>query len=101
MLLIPGDLWNVNPIALGRVKRLYCRNERAVVSTRLTCGSRLTLVPIAAILVPGIRLHFVDVQADGRDRRVRRHACQASFARGAELGYFEHGPRSSCSAGPV
>ena len=28
-----GDTWNVNPVTLRRVKRLFCRNERAVVRT--------------------------------------------------------------------
>ncbi|HVQ67844.1 MAG TPA: archaetidylserine decarboxylase, partial [Bradyrhizobium sp.] len=27
---IHGDVWNVNPIALKRVERLFCKNERAV-----------------------------------------------------------------------
>ena len=27
--LIHGDTWNVNPIALKRVERLFCKNERA------------------------------------------------------------------------
>src|ERR1700744_2621106 len=27
---IHGDTWNVNPIALKRVERLFCKNERAV-----------------------------------------------------------------------
>ena len=30
---ISGDTWNVNPIALKRVERLFCKNERAVVQT--------------------------------------------------------------------
>src|ERR1700741_3240521 len=30
---IAGDTWNVNPIALKRVERLFCKNERAVVQT--------------------------------------------------------------------
>ena len=30
---ISGDTWNVNPIALRRVERLFCKNERAVVRT--------------------------------------------------------------------
>ncbi len=29
--LIHGDTWNVNPIALKRVERLFCKNERAVI----------------------------------------------------------------------
>jgi len=32
--LIHGDAWNVNPIALKRVERLFCKNERAVIRTR-------------------------------------------------------------------
>ena len=35
---ISGDTWNVNPIALKRVERLFCKNERAVIETRLTSG---------------------------------------------------------------
>ena len=53
--LIHGDTWNVNPIALKRVERLFCKNERAVVRTRLRTGEALTLVPVAAILVASIR----------------------------------------------
>jgi phosphatidylserine decarboxylase len=54
------DCWNVNPIALKRVERLFCRNERAVIEARLADGTPLLLVPVAAILVAGIRLGFVD-----------------------------------------
>ena len=32
---ISGDTWNVNPIALKRIEKLFCRNERAVIRTRL------------------------------------------------------------------
>jgi phosphatidylserine decarboxylase len=35
---ISGDTWNVNPIALKRVERLFCKNERAVIRTRLDGG---------------------------------------------------------------
>ncbi len=39
---LSGDTWNVNPIALARVERLFCRNERAVLRARLkaTAASR-------------------------------------------------------------
>src|ERR1700735_3965229 len=33
---ISGDTWNVNPIALRRVERLFCRNERVLLKTTLT-----------------------------------------------------------------
>src|SRR5262249_44994663 len=44
---ISGDTWNVNPIALKRVERLFCKNERAVLRTRLAAsGHLITLVPV-------------------------------------------------------
>ena len=30
---ISGDTWNVNPIALKRIEKLFCKNERAVMRT--------------------------------------------------------------------
>src|SRR5262245_32937092 len=57
---ISGDTWNTNPIALARVERVFCKNERAVLRTRLEAGGQLlTLVPVASILVASIRLHFL------------------------------------------
>src|SRR5262249_45868860 len=59
---IPGDAFNVNPPALKRIEKLYCRNERAVVRTRLAAGGHMvTLVPVAAILVAGLRLRFLEL----------------------------------------
>jgi phosphatidylserine decarboxylase len=56
---ISGDTWNVNPIALKRVEKLFCKNERAVIRTRLAeTGHLIALVPVAAILVASIRLHL-------------------------------------------
>lgn len=86
---IPGDTWNVNPAALHRVDKLYCKNERAVLRTRLTAtGDVVSLVPVGAILVAGIRLHFVDVKRLKPGNGVR---CAAEFHKGDELGWFEHG----------
>jgi phosphatidylserine decarboxylase len=89
---ISGDTWNVNPIALKRVERLFCKNERAVLRTRLaTSGHLITLVPVAAILVASIRLPFLDGLRDLR--RLGRNVipCSADFAKGAEVGWFQHG----------
>jgi phosphatidylserine decarboxylase len=59
---VSGDTWNVNPIALRRVERPFCRNERAVLRLRLGSGGHsVTLVPVTAILVAGIHLHYLDV----------------------------------------
>ncbi len=33
---ISGDTWNVNPIALRRVEKLFCKNERVLLKTTLT-----------------------------------------------------------------
>jgi phosphatidylserine decarboxylase len=89
---ISGDTWNVNPIALQRVERLFCKNERAAIRTRLShTGHPITLVPVAAILVAGIRLNFLGPCTD-----VRRHGPQytpldVSLTKGEEMGWFEHG----------
>jgi phosphatidylserine decarboxylase len=89
---ISGDTWNVNPIALKRVERLFCRNERATLALRLRAGGHpIALVPVAAILVASIRLHFLDVLLHLRYRGPNRIACDAAFAKGDELGWFEHG----------
>ncbi len=87
---IPGDVWNVNPTALRRIERLFCKNERAAISTALSdTGHPVTLVAIAAILVSGIRLRFLDL-TPGRDQP-RTFACNASLQKGEEMGWFEHG----------
>jgi phosphatidylserine decarboxylase len=88
---ISGDAWNVNPIALKRVDRLFCKNERAVIRCRLTSGQLLTLVPVAAILVASIRLSFLDVLLHLRYRGPNVIPCDAALQRGKEMGWFEHG----------
>ncbi|MFZ4538533.1 archaetidylserine decarboxylase [Propionivibrio sp.] len=89
---ISGDTWNVNPIALRRVEKLFCKNERALIVTVLAAGNqRITLVPVAAIIVASIRLHFIDVLLHLRYRGPNVIACQANFAKGEEMGWFQHG----------
>ncbi len=89
---ISGDTWNVNPIALERVERLFCKNERAPIRTRLVAtGHLVTLVPVAAILVAGIRLHFLDVLLHLRYRGPNVVRCDARLRKGEEMGWFQHG----------
>jgi phosphatidylserine decarboxylase len=88
---ISGDAWNVNPVALNRVDRLFCKNERAVIRCRLPSGALLTLVPVAAILVASIRLRFIDVLLHLRYRGPNIIPCDAPMRRGQEMGWFEHG----------
>jgi phosphatidylserine decarboxylase len=89
---LSGDTWNVDPIALARVERLFCRNERAVLRLRLARGGhRLVIVPVAAILVASLRLHFLDVLLHLRYRGPNEMPCDTAVAKGQELGWFEHG----------
>jgi phosphatidylserine decarboxylase len=89
--LIHGDTWNVNPIALKRIERLFCKNERAVIRTRLKSGEAFTLVPVAAILVASIRLHVLDLLLNARTRGPTEYPCDVDVRKGDELGWFEHG----------
>ena len=89
---ISGDTWNVNPIALKRVENLFCKNERAVIRCRLAANDELiTLVPVAAILVASIRLHFLDVLLHLRYRGANVIPCNARVRKGEEMGWFQHG----------
>ena len=91
-----GDTWNVNPIALKRVEKLFCKNERAYLRTHLTgngplAGQKIALVPVAAILVASIRLHFLDVLFHLKYAGPKVVECDAALQRGQEMGWFEHG----------
>jgi phosphatidylserine decarboxylase len=117
---ISGDTWNVNPVALKRVEKLFCKNERALVHCQLQpSGHPIMLVPVAAILVASIRFNFVDVTRHLRSRHeinrrrrgahkaralrtkrrgggaklgvVHRIPCFAEVSKGEEMGWFEHG----------
>jgi len=88
---LSGDTWNVNPIALKRVERLFCRNERAVLKARLATGEPIALVPVAAILVASMRLHCLDVLLHVRYRGPERMRVSAAYRKGQEMGWFEHG----------
>jgi phosphatidylserine decarboxylase len=89
---ISGDTWNVNPIALKRIERLFCKNERAVVQMRLADGgAKVTMVAVAAILVASIRLHSLGQTLNGNYRGRHVIDCDSTVRKGDELGWFEHG----------
>ena len=91
---ISGDTWNVNPIALKRVEKLFCKNERAVIQCHVespTGKSLVTLVPVAAVLVASIRLHFLNVLLHLKYRGVNVMTCNAKIRKGEEMGWFQHG----------
>jgi len=87
-----GDTWNVNPIALKRVEKLFCKNERALL--RVEVGQErypVALVPVAAVLVASIRLHALKHLLDARYEGPGHLACDASYTKGQEMGWFQHG----------
>ena len=89
---ISGDTWNVNSIALRRIEKLFCKNERAVIETRLArTGDFLTLVPVAAILVASIRLHCLEEPLRLACPSPNVIPCSADYKKGEEMGWFEHG----------
>jgi phosphatidylserine decarboxylase len=89
---IAGDTWNVNPPTLRRIPRVFCRNERAVIRLELARGGQmLALVPVAAILVAGLKLKFVELPADRHHSETWETSCDVAVAKGDELGWFEHG----------
>jgi len=89
---IAGDTWNVNPITLKRIENLFCKNERAPIVARLGQGGEaIVMVPVAAVLVASIRLPFLNAIHDVRTGGERVETCDAAFAKGDEMGWFEHG----------
>jgi phosphatidylserine decarboxylase len=91
-----GDTWNVNPIALRRVEKLFCKNERAFIRAQLHgnlpfAGQSIAMVPVAAVLVASIRLHWLDVLFHLRYRGQETIACNAPMKKGQEMGWFQHG----------
>jgi len=89
---ISGDTWNVNPIALKRIEKLYCKNERAIMDISLdNINASITLVPVAAILVASMRFKFLSETLDLKYKGPNKISCDVSFDKGDELGYFQHG----------
>jgi len=89
---ISGDTWNVNPVALKRIEKLYCKNERAVVELKIgEGGKKVLLVPVAAILVASMKFHCLDVRLDLKYEGPNHLVCSARYKKGDEMGYFQHG----------
>lgn len=92
VLYFPGDTWNVNPPTLKRKRGVFCLNERAVIELRPQAHDELlVLVPVAAILVAGLHLKFMDLSFTLDSPGPRRLPCDVTVAKGEELGHFFHG----------
>jgi len=94
---ISGDTWNVNPVALKRIEKLFCKNERAVVDLDLAIDKTVSdekgilMVPVAAILVASMKFHCLGQNLDLQYKGPNRLACNAQYKKGEEMGYFQHG----------
>ncbi len=89
---ISGDTWNVNPIALRRVEKLFCRNERAVLQFTLDESQEpFALVAVAAILVASIHLNMLQAPLTLAYTGQNRIPCRSRVRKGEELGHFRHG----------
>ena len=89
---ISGDTWNVNPIALKVIERLYCKNERVVIPLQVPGETApVVLVAVAAILVASVRIHGLKEPLNLRYRGGNRIPCDLCLTKGDEIGYFEHG----------
>jgi phosphatidylserine decarboxylase len=89
---VSGDTWNVNPIALKSVERLFCKNERAVIDLCTDDPAfEVTLVPVAAILVASMRIRGLNEPLHLDYRGPNRLPCELSLKKGDPMGHFEHG----------
>jgi len=88
---ISGDTWNVNPVALKSIERLFCRNERVVLPLERADGDRVVLVAVAAILVASLRLHGLPQPLNLEYRGPNEFELSRRYDKGDEIGYFEHG----------
>ena len=90
---LSGDTWNVNPIALKRIEKLFCKNERAVIDLQLDgqSGAGIALVPVAAVLVASMQFDWLDEPLTIQYRGPNHIAASANFRKGDEMGYFQHG----------
>jgi phosphatidylserine decarboxylase len=82
----------VNPIALKRVEKLFCKNERALLEIEVgKAAHKVALVPVAAVLVASIRLHALDALFSAAYKGPLEISCSSPFQKGDELGWFQHG----------
>ncbi len=69
----------------------YVAHSRPRLGTTRPSRHLVTLVPVAAILVASIRLHFLDVPLSLQYDGPHVLACDAAYRKGEEMGWFEHG----------
>lgn len=92
---ISGDVFNVNPPTLRRIPKLFCRNERAVITcqAKRADNSSFTfyIVAVAAVLVASIQLHALPNKLNLKLGGPTKFLCNYPAIQGQELGWFEQG----------
>ena len=89
---LSGDTWNVNPIALARVERLFCRNERAVLRATSEPGRPRHRAGAGGGHPGGEHPAALPGRAAAPALpRAQRDPCRTRFNKGEEMGWFEHG----------
>ena len=74
------------------MEKLFCKNERALLQVEVgTERYPVALVPVAAVLVASIRLHALKDLLDSRYEGPGHIDCNASYRKGEEMGWFQHG----------
>jgi phosphatidylserine decarboxylase len=76
---INGDLFSVNPLAVGRIPRLYCRNKRAVIQFASANFGDVVLVEVGATFVGSI------VHCFNNGEKVKRGRMASYFKPGGSL----------------
>jgi len=76
-------------LALGEI--LLSSRYYDYISRLAPSGQLITLVPIAAILVASIRLHFLNLLLHLNYLGPKLIPCDAALQKGQEMGWFEHG----------
>jgi Phosphatidylserine decarboxylase len=74
----------------GFSRRQGFRSE-SYLQMQIQDGHLVTLIPVAAILVASIKLHFLDFPLNLGYGGPHVIACGAQYRKGQELGWFEHG----------
>ena len=101
VLWIAGETWNVNPPALRRIERLFCKNERVVLDVEpVEPRCAVTLVAVAAVLVASVHLECLPTSLRVHRGRLARHSCDATVRKGDEIGHFKNGSTILLFASP-
>lgn len=91
MIYLPGTLFSVSLSALKKHEKIFCRNERIILSGNSKYG-KYHLVFVGAVVVGCIRLTFDSVVSNiGMQKTVKEYQNNLSFNKGNELGLFELG----------